>query len=299
MRDSHPPDAPQLPLTPEEDWGRALSALPLDAPPAGGWERVSARMPRRRSPARYWVPAAVAASLAVLLVLPWKTQDSRAPDAPSVASTTPPVSVPASTPAANHTAPAVTQPTGTDIAVTAAATDQAATNAVAARKGKPTHNQKPVAPVPSTTQAPAPRLLADAPATQPAANTQATSELDAPGVQASYAAADTSSDNATASVPAPTLEDLYAESARLEALLSQIRDDRVSSGTAMALSADLHDRIANIDTALSQPNLGSDARLGLWRDRVAALQRLTGVETTQRWMAANGYLSDGQVAQIY
>ena len=32
---------------------------------------------------------------------------------------------------------------------------------------------------------------------------------------------------------AAALETLYAESARLEALLSQIRDDRVASGPAM------------------------------------------------------------------
>lgn len=82
-------------------------------------------------------------------------------------------------------------------------------------------------------------------------------------------------------------------------MLAQIRDDRVSSGTAMALSAELHDRLGGIDAALSQPELEAGERLGLWRERVATLQRLTGVESTQRWMAANGYRADGQVAQIY
>ena len=67
----------------------------------------------------------------------------------------------------------------------------------------------------------------------------------------------------------------------------------------MALSAELHDRISGVDAALSQPDLDAGQRLALWRERVATLQRLTGVESTQRWMAANGYRADGQVAQIY
>ena len=116
---------------------------------------------------------------------------------------------------------------------------------------------------------------------------------------ASAAPAQTGETVAATDNAAPTLESLYAESARLESLLSQIRDDTVSSGTAMALSAELHDRVTGIDAALSQPDLAADARLKLWRDRVATLQRLAGVETTQRWMVANGYRADGQIAQVY
>jgi hypothetical protein len=95
------------------------------------------------------------------------------------------------------------------------------------------------------------------------------------------------------------LENLYAESARLEAILAQLQEPRAASATATALSAELQDRIADIDGALSQPDVPSTSQLDLWQQRIDALRQLTGVETTQRWMAAQGTATEGPLAQVY
>ena len=105
------------------------------------------------------------------------------------------------------------------------------------------------------------------------------------------------------SVPAtdPTdkaMEPLYAESARLEALLALARDDRVSSATAVALGSDFEARIAGIDAALIQPSLSSQRRLELWRDRVSALRAYASFESTQRALAASGERYDAMLVSI-
>lgn len=285
------PDArpPEVASAPQDDWGQALAALPLESPPSGGWDRVARQLPRKRSPARIWVPAALAASLALLLVAPWKTQPPATRDSTNMASTQA-VVAPTTRPPVEVAPP---QPESAQVAVAA---NETASNDVA------TH-----LPAASTEPATAPRRIRDTPQRQVASTqTDATvpahaASVDKEGATQERLAAESPQVNPVAAdVPSPpSQEDLYAESARLEALLSQIRDDRVSSATAMALSAELHDRISGIDAALSQPDLDAGQRLGLWRERVATLQRMTGVESTQRWMAANGYRADGQVAQIY
>jgi hypothetical protein len=287
MPDARPPDAAPAPL---EEWGQALAALPLEAPPAGSWERVARQLPRRRSPARYWVPAALAASLALLFVAPWKGQQPAELPNTRVAHHSPATQVaPGSTaPAdASKAAPVATSVAASNTAPPAITREQATPAPQLQLQGQPRRGN------------PAPRLLGS---TQPAATVPANdASLDKPSAPPVLQAAGESPATAVAATPAPppTQEELYAESARLEALLSQIRDDRVSSGTAMALSAELHERITGIDAALSQPELDAGQRMELWRERVATLQRLTGVESTQRWMAANGYRADGQVAQVY
>jgi hypothetical protein len=95
------------------------------------------------------------------------------------------------------------------------------------------------------------------------------------------------------------LENLHAESARLEAVLAQLQEPSAASATAAALSADLQDRIADIDGVLSQSDIPSTSQLDLWQQRVDALRQLTGVETTQRWMAAQGTATEGPLAQVY
>ncbi len=84
------------------------------------------------------------------------------------------------------------------------------------------------------------------------------------------------------------LEPLYAESARLESVLRQLQDDRVASAPVAALSDDWNARLAHIDAALSDPQLGHDERRQLWQQRVANLRQLAGLEGTQRWLSANG-----------
>jgi len=95
-----------------------------------------------------------------------------------------------------------------------------------------------------------------------------------------------------------TLETLYAESARLEALLDIARDSRVSSASAAVVSEELESRVAGIDTALMQPGLSIQQQTALWRQRVAALRAVTGFESTRRWLASNGERYDGVLMRV-
>ena len=102
-----------------------------------------------------------------------------------------------------------------------------------------------------------------------------------------------------ASEPSDALmEPLYAESARLEALLALARDDRVGSATAVALGSEFEDRIAGIDAALAQPVLDPQHRLELWRERVSALRGYAGFESNQRALAASGERYDAMLVSI-
>ncbi|MGX5730885.1 hypothetical protein ACWKWK_10180 [Pseudoxanthomonas beigongshangi] len=294
------PDARQPGRPAPEDWGQAFAALPLETPPAHGWNRVAAALPARRSRSRLWIPAAAAACLALAIAVPWR---GTAPDqSPPVAVTAPPSitvpgDAPATTPVASIPSPAPvrTDPsaTGTDTpAIPASAPGRAPLETGLAS----TPGRKPVDRKPPTREASMP-VPVPANARTDASGEQRTASIG----PAKHTHAPARADSGTAGTPASpaVLETLYAESAQLEALLSQIRDDRMASGPAMALSAALNERVAGIDVALSQPDLAADTRVGLWRERVAVLQRLTGVEGTQRWMAANGYQADGAVAQVY
>lgn len=99
-------------------------------------------------------------------------------------------------------------------------------------------------------------------------------------------------------IDAATLDQLYAESARLEALLQVARDPRVASGTAAAVSMDLDARVAAIDAALMRPGLTPAQQTALWRERVQALRVLTGFESTRRWLAAHGERYDGALVRV-
>lgn len=291
------PDA-RHPATPApEDWSQAFAALPLETPPTGGWNRVATALPTRRSRHRFWIPAAAAACLALAMAVPWR---GAGPDqSPPVAVSDPPSTVapadaPATSIATSTPAPAPTK-TDTD------KVDGAPVRPASVTGRAPSDTGLATAPVRAATNENAPvrsrPANADPSSRRDATSTAVAKHIDTPTRPATEAAETTVAAGTPASPAA--LETLYAESARLEALLSQIRDDRVASGPAMALSAALNERVAGIDVALSQPELAADTRLGLWRERVAVLQRLTGVESTQRWMAANGYPTDGAVAQVY
>lgn len=94
------------------------------------------------------------------------------------------------------------------------------------------------------------------------------------------------------------MEPLYAESARLEALLALARDDRVASATAVALGSDFEARLSGIDAALAQPSLDVQHRLDLWRERVSALRAYASFESTQRALAASGERYDAMLVSI-
>jgi len=103
----------------------------------------------------------------------------------------------------------------------------------------------------------------------------------------------------TAATPTPAtgLQDLYAESARLEALLSVARDDRVASAGAAMLSSELDARVAAIDAALARADLDDDERLQLWQARVESLRQAAGFESTQRLLASQGR-SDAMLVSV-
>lgn len=91
---------------------------------------------------------------------------------------------------------------------------------------------------------------------------------------------------------------LQDESARLEALLPLLADDRVASGTAALMSGELELRLASIDERLRDPTLDADAREALWRSRVDTLHALVQFEGERSWLAAQGSRFDTALVQI-
>ena len=82
---------PEHPATshPPRDWAQAFAALPTEAPPAGGWQAVTARLDARRRP-RWPLFMAAAAVLMLAVALPWRLhppggEDTAAPVAGPVA----------------------------------------------------------------------------------------------------------------------------------------------------------------------------------------------------------------------
>lgn len=100
--------------------------------------------------------------------------------------------------------------------------------------------------------------------------------------------------------PAPRgeLETLYAQSAQLEALLAYARDDRVASGTAATVAAQLDERVASIDAALAQPRLTTAQQRNLWRQRVATLRSIANFESNRRLLSTRGERYDGVVVRV-
>ena len=176
--------------TAPQSWAEAFASLPLEQAPAGGWQRIAAKLDARR-PSRAPVWLSMAAALVLAIALPWQFS----------------------------------------------------------------HRSDALGTAPSS---------------------------------ASFSPASTSD----------TLENLYAESAQLESLLLLARDDRVSTGTAAAMAAELDSQVASIDAALMRPGLSPDQQMSLWRERVEALRTLTSFESTRRWLAAAGSRYDGALAQV-
>jgi hypothetical protein len=91
-----------------------------------------------------------------------------------------------------------------------------------------------------------------------------------------------------AGADADALAPLYAESARLEALLALARDGGVANGGAAIVAGALDAEVARIDASLGDTSLSDAQRLELWRARVEALRQAAGFESTQRLLAAYG-----------
>lgn len=260
-------------------WGDAFAALPAEAPPAGGWERVARALPvqRRRWPA--WV--ALAAALAVVAVVPlrWSRQDAPATTTPVARA--PETASPARV-AAAQPAPAVAEPGPVDAGTGPASDDAAGPSrdaaAIASAAGEPAD--------------------AAAGAAQPATATRPDTATDD---ASQLAAVDTTRQESVEPPATPSeLERLYAESAQLEGLLALARDGRgdVANGAVATLSDDLATRVARIDAALMLPSLTGERRLALWRERVDALRQAAAFESTQRLLAARGEQYDAMLVSI-
>ena len=263
------PDSALPPPSRPIDWRDAFLALPAEAPPTDGWTAIAPCLPattvahRSRRPRTLRWAAAASIALAAAGLLLRTAPDRGAVEAPraAVRSATPPV-----------VATVGTQPTEAAAQMdSAAATVEAPSAAMRPRASGRirTHGIRSTSPVLRVATARPARDATSPPVTV-----------------------------ATVDASTPSLDDLRAESARLEALAALVRDDRVASGPAMVLAADAEDRVRLIDAALSRTDPGDASQLDLWMRRVAALRELAGVEGTNRWLAANGESLEGAIALV-
>lgn len=261
MPDTHHPQSPR-----PVDWHQAFAALPQEAPPARAWETLSARLDARRT--RRW-PAwlALAAALALVALLPLRQAGDRAANGAMPTDAAPVATAPrqAATADSHHSPVAATQ-----VAATTAQPRPAPAAASTAPAVAPARLVAQASPKPARKQ---PRATVAGPATE-------------------VARADVAKDSAAA-----TLQPLYAESARLETLLSLARDDRVASASAAIVADALDAQVASIDATLADPALDDARRLQLWRDRVDALRQAAGFEGTQRLLASQGQ-ADALLASV-
>ena len=91
---------------------------------------------------------------------------------------------------------------------------------------------------------------------------------------------------------------LKSESARLERLVAVARDDGASSATAAAWSLELEDRLHALDSEL-EANRDSGRQLPLWRQRVQLLRSVAAVESSRRYLAAEGRDFDVALVSAY
>lgn len=269
-----------MPRTPlPSNWNDAFAALPLEAPPQDHWSVIARGLhpappvrPRigRRS---WWAVAAMLGAIATSVAV--FRPGAMRPAAQVAAATKATIEGDVST-------PAVPAPSGIAAPRTAAVSD---------RRSPPPrmHKHTPAATVQPSTSA---HALASSRVPDKATRESRSSVARIP--------TDTRhADPTPATVAAvPSLQSLREESARLEALVTLARDDRMASAPAVVLAADAEDRVRMLDAALSRPGLGDAEQLDLWTRRVAALRELAGVEGTNRWLAANGESLQGAVALV-
>lgn len=259
------------------NWAGAFAALPPESPTPDGWQRLQARLPvasptRTRTRTRWPLWLATAASLALMIAMPLRMQTTTSAIpvvAPSPSVTTPSAHA-TTTPAIDPGIEVASQPVSR---VPIESTGSVASTSIpetTARTRKPRRGQH-VDP----SQRPI-RTVA-----QPADTTRIANG-EKPDSPASTA----------------TLESLYAQSARLESVLAIARDERVSTGTAAALTDTLNAQVASIDAALIQPDVSLQGRTDLWSERIETLRQLVGIETTQRLYSARGQQYEAAMVSI-
>lgn len=242
------PDS-RSPTPPPRDWSDAFAALPLETPPADGWALLRARLPQ---------PVAA------------RPAHRRPTRRVAIAAA---VAMAALLPAwwLHQPGPPSATPVAMDLPM------QASDASV-----MPAHGAPAIGTAPAATTLPG-QLATAAPVEE---STPGTLHGAAPpAMQRRPAMASTKRVATPSSDP---LDTLYAESAQLEAVLAQLPEARMANAATEALSAGLHDHVASIDVALSQPALPPDVQADLWQQRVDTLRQLTGVEATQRWQVARG-----------
>ena len=249
------------------NWSDAFNRIPMESPERDAWSRLALEIhPPARPAARIfrWAAAAIVA-LAIALPLARLARDAGTPETPLLAAQAP---MPLATPE-----PANVMPVDA-VEETPAIFDKAPL--------PPEQRQVSIAGAVDrdTTRRPATAVTASA-ANHPDTGAEPISIVDA------------------TAIGQDSLPDLYAESAQLEALLTEMQDARVSSGPAAALAAQYESRLATIDASLSDPALPDDSRTTLWNQRVDALRELVGFEATQRWLNARGERYDGQLLAVY
>ncbi|GAB3381699.1 hypothetical protein [Lysobacter fragariae] len=289
-------------------WSQAFATMPLEAAPADGWARVSAALDRREAPnhrARRdrrtsWLIGA--ASAAVLAIVAWAPLQ-RMIVAPGEAVAVSPASGRATT-AVVTTSVGTPTASGMTPSPSTTAPDEAATPVGDTQRGPVNTSRAAIASTSTGSDAPTtPDPLAQQRRANRDAARRATSRLVAtlpmlapPSLSstpvAGAGAADTT--DATAAIAA-----LRAQSSQLEALVALARDERFGSATTVAITLALEGDIARIDTALAHPDLDAARRAHLWQQRVEALRQLAGVETTQRWFAAQGAHYDDAMVSVY
>jgi hypothetical protein len=280
------------------NWGEAFAAMPTETPDADVWPRIArAAWSHRRRPAwPGWL--AVAAALALVVVLPWQlaTEPETRSAAPLAARTAP--------------VPAATNAGTAQVDARIAARSKAAISAEppaspvssSSNDGMPNAQQRIAAVEPARRNAVVLTQDTTSATTQP--NDAPADATDAPrrrlAMDDVHKDADTYAETpADSSAPGPELEQLYAESAQLEALVAMARSDRVATtGTAAALASQYDAQVADIDARLIQPDVTREERARLWRARVAALRELAGFESTQRLLAAHGERYDAMLVSI-
>lgn len=267
-------DRPRELTDPPADWSTAFGALPQATPPQDGWHRLAEQLPtpahstraRSASRPRWPVWLATAASLALAAAVPFALMEPAPDTTPSPSLTAPAtgsvarISTPPSPTAGARTQ---TQPAAAVVELDTTASSPRAQTRVAAVEPSPVPAQGDRAPASSP----------DIEEVHPVAVTDDRPEIRLAGVQ--------------------------QESARLEALLAMAHDDRVGSGTGAMLAAQLQSHLSQIDGVLASDTIDDDERLALWDARVDTLRDLTGLETTERWFAAEGRAYDTALVQVH
>lgn len=277
-------------------WADAFATLPDATVPDGGWSRLEAVLDATASPAHasiYGVRrrrglVALAASLALVATVPWlmRTDD-----------TVPSSSSPRVAPVARVAGPMASDGSRGLRSLPSTVDDVAPVAGAVAGGGPPRvaapHRGRRTAPERASFRIDEASIVASTPAasgTMPATR-DAGREAKSPATRSDDAGA---AAQPTATVLAP----LHAEAAQLEALIALARDDRVESATASVLADDLDMRIGLIDAALAEPGLSAPRRAALWQQRVSTLRDMAGMESTERWLAANGTTSLGALVRV-